>query len=618
MCGITGFVGAPDRRVLDAMVESLVHRGPNDAGYFESPRASLGMRRLAIIDVASGQQPVFSADGKIAVVFNGEIYNHVSLRAELERDGHVFKSHHSDSEVIPHLFQKYGVDFVKRLNGMFAIAIWDGTAEQLHLYRDHSGIKPLYFAETSGGLVFGSEIKALLKHPAVSRDPDLVAIHHYFSLKNTPAPRSAFRQIRQLGPGRRLSFHRGAAEIATWWAAPFGETSGLGEDEAVAAIRSLLEDSVRLQMQSDVPFGAYLSGGVDSSSVVAIMARNSSRPIKTFTMVYEDRFSGKDADREHATAVSKMYGTDHHEFLIRFNDLPDAVERIIHSFDEPFSGVVSTYFITKLIAEHVTVCLSGDGADEIFGSYIGPRSAAALAMRRRVRSGELTMTPDVERAMGEFAARLDYLDRVLDRGDEAAQRSAQYISTDDANRTLYTPRMGDAVGGAATDALVRDVLKGAPADDPVNRALCVDFLTLLPDQVLPFVDRLSMAHSVEVRPPFLDHRLVELVARLPGALKIKQGRIKHLLKRAVEGLIPTGILDRPKEGFLMPINAWILANLGDFVRDRLSPDRLARHGLLRSAAVARLLSDHYARTADHGNRIWNLLMFQVWWEQYQN
>ncbi len=599
------------------MVATLTHRGPDDSGFFESPQVSLGMRRLAIIDVVSGQQPVLSGDRSIVVVFNGEIYNHVALRRELEADGHVFASHHSDSEVIPHLFQKYGPRFVDKLNGMFAIAVWDARRAELYLYRDHTGIKPLYFAEVVGGIAFGSEIKAVLRHPGVSRQPDLIAVHHYFSLKNTPAPRTAFAGVRQLRAGEYLIWRAGRSEIATWWSAPFDRQLIIGEDDAVAEIRRLLEDSVHLQMQSDVPFGAYLSGGVDSSSVVAIMARHSSRPIKTFTMVYEDHIAGKDADRAHATTVSKMYGTDHHEFLIRFNDLPDSVERIIHSFDEPFSGVVSTYFITKLIAEHVKVCLSGDGADEIFGSYIGPRSAQALALRRQIRAGQLAPSPEIDAAMGEFAARTDYLDRILDRGDDAAQRSAQYISTDDINQALYAPAMRDAVAGVSTDGLVRELMARAPVDDPVNRALFVDFNTLLPDQVLPFVDRLSMAHSVEVRPPFLDHRLVEFVARLPGSMKIKNGRIKHLLKRAVEGLIPAAILDRPKEGFLMPINSWILQNLGDFVRDRLAARRLAGHGLIRPEAVNQLLAEHYGRKADHGNRIWNLLMFQVWWEQYQ-
>jgi asparagine synthase (glutamine-hydrolysing) len=369
-------------------------------------------------------------------------------------------------------------------------------------------------------------------------------------------------------------------------------------------------------MQSDVPFGAYLSGGVDSSSVVALMARLSDRPIKTFTMVYDQSFKGKDADRLHAQSVATQYKTDHHEFLVRYGDIPDAVEKVIRSFDEPFSGVISTFFITKLIAEHVKVCLSGDGADEVFGSYIGPRSAQALALRRRIRSGDLSMSPDVAAAMGEFSARTEYLDRILDRGDEAAQRAAQYIATDEENRKLYGPRMHDAAA-ASTDDLVRAVLTAAPIEDPVNRALRLDFETLLPDQVLPFVDRLSMAHSVEVRPPFLDHRMIEFAAGLPGAMKIKNGRVKHILKEAVRGLIPDAILDRPKEGFLMPVNAWVLENLRGFVTDRLAPAKLAKHGVLQPAAVENLLAEHYGRRKDHGNRIWNLLMFQIWWDAYQ-
>lgn len=618
MCGIAGFVGTADRRVLEAMVATLVHRGPDDLGFHESARASLGMRRLAIIDVASGQQPVYSRGGKIAAVFNGEIYNHIPLRQELERAGHTFRSHHSDSEIIPHLFERDGVRFVERLNGMFGIAVWDENEGALYLYRDRAGIKPLYYAQTARGLVFGSEIKALLAHPDVSRDPDLIALHHYFSLKNTPAPRTAFAAVKQLRPGEMLTWKAGKIAIARWWSVPMASNTTISEADAAQEVRRLLEDSVRLQMQSDVPFGAYLSGGVDSSSVVALMARMSDRPIKTFTMVYDQGFTGKDADRLHAQTVADRYKTDHHEFHVKYGDLPAAVEQVIRSFDEPFSGVISTFFITKLIAEHVKVCLSGDGADEVFGSYIGPRSAEALALRRQIRAGTLAASSEVTAAMGEFAAKTDYLDRILDRGDEAAQRAAQYIATDEQNRAIYSPKMRAATDGASTDDLVRLVLRDAPTDDPVNRALRIDFETLLPDQVLPFVDRLSMAHSVEVRPPFLDHRLIEFAAGLPGRMKVKNGRIKHVLKEAVRGLIPDAILDRPKEGFLMPVNAWILEHLRDFVESTLAPAKLAKHGLLDADAVAGLLQDHYARRRDSGNRIWNVLMFQTWWDLYQS
>ena len=617
MCGIAGFAGSPNTQILKAMVASLTHRGPDDAGFYESPAVSLGMRRLAIIDVETGQQPAFSADRSIVVVFNGEIYNAPTLRQELEQKGYRFQSDHSDTEVIAPLYQEHGVDFVRRLNGMFAIAIWDTQRRQLLLYRDQAGIKPLYYATSPGGLVFGSEIKALLAHPAVSRAPDFTAIHHYFSFKNVPAPLSAFRQVKQLHPGEMLTFQDGKVATKRWWRLDFKERTDLSEVDAAREIRRLLEDSVSLQMQSDVPFGAYLSGGVDSSSVVAIMARLSDRPIKTFTMVYEDGFANKDADRTHALSVSRMYNTDHHEFLARYTDVPESIEAVTRSFDEPFSGVISTFFITQLIAKHVKVCLSGDGADELFGSYVGPRSAGPLALRQKLRGGELSMTDDVRAGLGEYADRLDYLDRILDRGSEAAQRMTQYIATDDQKRELYSAAMKEKVGTASTEALVAKVLEAAGTADPVNRALFLDFETLLPDQVLPFVDRLSMAHSVEVRPPFLDHRLIELAATLPGSMKIKNGRVKSILKDAVRGLIPDAILDRPKEGFLMPINAWVLENLRSTVEDRLSSRQLARHGLLDPGAVKRLLESHYARRENNGNRIWNLFMFQVWWDLYQ-
>jgi asparagine synthase (glutamine-hydrolysing) len=608
MCGIAGFTGPSNRTALESMTESLRHRGPDSAGFWEGPGVSLGMRRLAIIDVATGEQPVFNEDKSVAVVFNGEIYNYIELREQLQRAGHRFSTDHSDTEVIVHLYEDRGLDFVHELNGMFAIALWDAPRRRLVLARDRLGIKPLYFARVPRGVAFGSEPKALLLHPAISRTPNLHAIHHYLSLKNVPAPLSAFRDIEQLRAGELAVCADGNVERKRWWRVEFRQGADIDEREAAGQIRALLQDSVRLQMRSDVPFGAYLSGGVDSSSVVALLAKLGAGRIETFTLVYDDDFPNKENDRRFARQVADQYGTEHHEHLVTFNDLPEKLDHVVRSFDEPFSGVISTYFITQSIAQHVKVALSGDGADEMFASYLAHRIASPLAAYAAGRNDPAALVP--------FEAEAPRLAALVARGDEAARRMGLYLLDDGQKSALYSAHMQEAIDGVSTEATIRSTLAACKVADPLNRALFLDLETLLPDQVLAFVDRLSMAHSVEVRPPFLDHRLVEFVAGLSGSVKIKGGRVKHILKEAVKDLLPPELLARPKEGFIMPVNEWLIGSLKDYVLATLAPARLARHGLFRPEAIRELLEQHYAGAANRGNQIWNLLMLQLWWERY--
>ena len=612
MCGIAGFVDHPDPALLRRMVRTLVHRGPDGEGYWESDSASLGMRRLAIIDIETGQQPVLSEDENVVAVFNGEIYNHVALRQELERRGHRFRTHHSDSEVIVHLYEQYGDDFPAQLRGMFAIALWNRRRRRLMLVRDRAGIKPLYYALCNKRLIFGSEPKALLAHPAISRAPDLIALHHFFSFKNVPAPRSAFAEVRQLRAGELLVYEQGEARCERWWQVQFGENTALDETEAADQLRSLLTQSIKEHLQSDTPYGAYLSGGLDSSSVVAIMASLTDTPVRTFTLTYGKDFPGKVADRDFARRIAHQYGCEHYEREIGWHDVEGALDRIISSFDEPFSGVISTYLITELIGEHVKVCLSGDGADELFGSYKAHRLARPLsawqAMRQAVPGAETLPDPS-----GEFEP--EELERLCRHGDEADIRMQQYLADDAAKSRLYTPAMRDIAAKAASVDLIRGTLAETASRDPLNRMLFLDFETLLPDQVLAFVDRLSMAHSVEVRPPFLDHRLIEFAATLPGWMKIRDGRTKHLLKRAVAPLLPADLVDRPKEGFLMPINRWLLAEMRGPVESALNPARVARTGLLDPNAVSGMLAAHFSGSDHFADRIWMLYMFQLWWER---
>lgn len=597
------------------MVESIRHRGPDDSGYWESDGVSLGMRRLSIIDIAGGHQPMFNEDGTIAAVFNGEIYNYLELQKELVESGHRFRSDHSDTETIVHLYEQWGLDFLDRLNGMFAIAIWDTRRRQLVLARDRVGIKPLYFARVAGGVAFGSEIKAVLQHPSVSRDPDFAALYHYLSLKNVPAPSTAYASVGQLRPGEYAIVRDGQFERRRWWHLEFAENEKMSEEEAAYGIRSLLEDSVRLQMRSDVPFGAYLSGGVDSSSVVAIMSRLSGKPVKTFSLVYSGDLSNKAEDQRFARMVANAYSTDHHEYRMTAQEAAESIDAVLDAFDEPFSGVTSTYFLTKLISQHVKVALSGDGADELFGSYLSHRLAQPLEHLEALRSAGREPKEFDGPRLKPFDQRLNYLDEVLARGDEASRRLSLHLWDDSDKQTLTTDRFRSLANNGKTKDLVAGVFDRIKTMDPLNRALAYDFETLLPDQVLAFVDRLSMAHSVEVRPPFLDHRLAEFAATIPGRMKIRAGREKHILKEAVRGLIPEEILHRPKEGFVLPVDHWLRHELRPRVEDALSPPRIARHGLLNAAAVQRLLDLHFSGSANHGPRIWNLLMFQLWWER---
>ncbi len=617
MCGICGFTGEPDWQTLQRMTDALVHRGPDEAGFWESGEVSLGMRRLAIVDLETGQQPIFNEDATVGVVFNGEIYNYPELQAELKAAGHRFRTDHSDTEVLVHLYEQYGDEFLHKLNGMFAIALWDLRRQRLFLARDRAGIKPLYFSMAGGRLIFGSEIKAILQHPAVSREPDFAALSHYLSLKNIPAPWSAFLGIRQLGPGEFICVEGGALTQRIWWRPVFRENARLEGQETAARIRELLEDAVRLQMRADVPFGAYLSGGVDSSSVVALMSRIGGRQVTTFSLVYSGELDNKAADQKYARLVAREFGTDHHEYVLSFREAAASIGAVLDAFDEPFSGVTSTFFITQLIAKHVKVALSGDGADELFGSYLAHRLAQPLHHFARLRARALGgLTARENNLLQPFSDNLDYLAAIFDRGDEVDRRASLYLWTDAGKNELLSDKMLALSGGAQTRDLVAKRYAEAGTNDPLNRALYCDFVTLLPDQVLAFVDRLSMAHSVEVRPPFLDHRLIEFAGSIPGALKIRNGREKHILKEAVRGLIPQAVIDRRKEGFVLPMDHWLLNNLRDKVEETLAPERLAAHGLLRPGPVRAILDAHYARAANHGPRIWNLMMFQLWWEKF--
>jgi len=618
MCGICGFTGPADEAALKRMTAAIFHRGPDEDGYYLDGQVNLGMRRLSIIDLQTGRQPIHNEDQTLWLVFNGEIYNYIELREELERKGHRFYTSHSDSEVLVHLYEEYGDDFVHKLNGMFAIALWDRSKEDLVLVRDRMGVKPLFYALVKGRLVFGSEIKTILFHPDYAKAPNFEAIYHYFSLKNVPSPLTGFQDIYSMRPAEIMHFKNGRIDQKVYWRMPFAERDEYTEDLVSREILDILEDAVRIRMRSDVPFGAYLSGGVDSSTIVALMTRFSSKPVKTFTLGYEDELQNKEADLYWARKVSQIFGTEHYEYIMSYRELIEDIDRIIRSFDQPFSGTISTFFLTKLISRHVKVAISGDAADELFGSYLSHRTASPIhhfaRLYQKFKAGglspdELTLLAPCDPAFLEDL----YL---KSHGEEARWRYQLYVFLDEEKDSLLTDRFKSHLNGVSSFNLLKENFKDLKAGDPLNRILEMEWTTQFVDQVLAFMDFLSMAHAVEIRSPFLDYRLVEFVASIPGRMKIRHGNVKDILKKTVADLIPRPITQRPKEGFVLPIFDWMMAGLTGYCDDVLNKARLNKHGLLNIDRVGALVKAYQAGDRKLAAKIWNLMMFQVWWENY--
>lgn len=626
MCGICGFTGPGDRETLRRINAALFHRGPDDEGYYQDGLVNLAMRRLSIVDPQSGRQPIANEDGSIVTVFNGEIYNHKPLRRSLETRGHRFHTDHSDTETIVHLYEEHGELWPEKakVNGMFGLAIWDRPRRRLLLYRDRIGKKPLYWAVAGGNLVFGSEIKALLAHPQIQPRLDHQAIYHYFSLKNISAPRSAFEGISQLLPGHYLVWQDGRAITRPYWRLDFSQPlEDISAQEAAQELLALLDDAVRLRMDCDAPYGAYLSGGVDSSSVVNLMCRHQIQPVTTFCLGYSEegqgQFLGKTQDVHYARQMSRRLGTDHHEYTLSSQEFAQLLPQVMRAFDEPFSGTVSTYFLSILIHRHVKVALSGDGADELFGSYLSHRLAWPMHHYLRFQAQGHTDLDSLDAAQRSLLAPFDtpdqfrFLGQVAHR-DQAVWRMRLCVFDEAAKRRLLSDDFMAAALPADTGGLYGGLVGQGTARDPLNAVLEVDQRELLANQVLPFVDRLSMAHSIEVRSPYLDHRIIEFANRLPGRLKINNGVNKYVHKLAVASLVPKELMARPKEGFVQPIYSWMRASLRPWVESTLSPARLSSHGFFRAAAVQDLLNRHFSGPEDLSAQIWNLLCFQVWYD----
>jgi asparagine synthase (glutamine-hydrolysing) len=611
MCGIAGIVSLDGRTVdpsdVRIMCSVLTHRGPDDEGLFVGSGAALGMRRLSIIDLETGSQPLVNEDRTIWAVCNGEIYNHEELRFDLERRGHVFATR-SDAETIVHLYEELGPGCVDRLRGMFALAVWDDRRRELLLARDRLGIKPLYYAVAGGRLLFASELKAILARPEVERRLSWQAIGHLFTFQTTPARQSIVEGVLKLEPAHLLlASAGGSVRTRRYWQVRFEPDGASSEPELTERLHGLLEESVRLHLASDVPLGAFLSGGVDSSAVVATMARVSPGRVRTFSVGFDDR----DYDElAHARAVARSFGTEHHEVIVT-PDALDVVDDLAWHLDEPFgdSSAIPTFMVSRLASRSVKVVLSGDGGDELFAGYdkyvVEGREKRVEHLFGPVR-GILGLTA----ALWPRAARGRNLLRHFSLHGPARYLDASILFRLEDQERLFRPEAFALVSAHDPGRGAAAHLRGT-SGHWLSALQSLDLAGYLPLDILTKVDRMSMAHGLETRVPLLDHRLVEFAATLPPGLVLRDGVTKSIFKRALHGLLPDAILERRKQGFAVPLGRWFRGRLEPFVRDLLLSERCRRRGLFNERFIDALLARH-ARGRDLDAAIWTLISFELW------
>lgn len=629
MCGILGKVYHQHNRrvepaVVAGMCATLTHRGPDDEGFYLNGNVGLAMRRLSIIDINTGKQPIHNEDHTVWTVYNGEIYNFQHLRRDLEARGHRFYTR-ADTEVIVHLYEQCGADFVRHLNGMFAIAVWDESRRQLVLARDRLGIKPLFYAQLPDRLLFGSEIKAILAD-GMQPTIDLQALSHYLSLLYIPAPATIYREIRKLEAGHTLIWQDGQIAVRRYW--DLGQVrpsviDGRSPEDVQAELRALLTDAVRCHLVSDVPLGAFLSGGLDSSTVVALMRQAHNGPVKTFSIGFNDRSYD---ELRYARLIAERFETDHTELTVT-PDVADLVPKLVQSFDEPFadSSAIPTYYLSQLTRRHVTVALGGDGGDEVFAGYI-TYQADKLAhlydrlpglLTRRLVPALVHRLPVSDRKVSlDFRARRFVDHALLEPGRRHYAWKAFF--DDGLKRAILSDDILTALDGSLDSYPVfQRYYQEMSQHDPLNACLYADTKVYLPDDILVKVDRMSMFHSLEVRVPLLDYRVVEFMFGLPGPLKMPRLKLKHLLRETMRGILPRQILKRRKGGFNVPMPVWLKHELRPLVQEYLSPDRIRKQGIFNPKNVSGLVSDHLTGRANHSRNIWALLVFSLWHEWYR-
>ena len=629
MCGIFGIV-SPGRNEaqLDLSTATLAHRGPDDVGYFIGEGVGMGHCRLSIIDLEGGRQPMFNEDESLCIVFNGEIYNFPELHDALAAKNHRFKTR-SDTEAIIHAYEEWGEDCVVRLRGMFAFAIWDRKSQKLFVARDRFGIKPLFYAEHGGTFYFASEMKAILADPTVRRDMDEVSLACYFSLSYIPDSMTIYKGIRKLLPGHTLTRQNGCTRIKKYWDIAYEPDRTRSEDYFIDRFLELFQESIRIHLISDVPLGAFLSGGIDSSVVVAMMSMVTDNPVNTFCMGFGGDAGGYLDERGYARQVAQRYKTNHKEYEIQ-PEPEEILDKIVCSFDEPFAddSTIPSYYVCKLAKENVTVAESGLGGDEAFAGY-----ERYLGFRARAHYGRLP------RVMRERLIRR-FVEGLSERSDghytiNHMKRFVRSSSQDDGNAYYgYLTRLNPGIRGEffsgdtritkcldAPRQIILDYFRTVAVEDErdvLNRIFYCDIKTYLPEDILAVTDRMSMYHALEVRVPFLDHPLMEFCATIPPEMKMKWFRKKYLLKKAVRAILPGEVIDHRKQGFVGPMAQWLKKDLKGYALEALSTNKLKRHGLFNHDTIANVLDDHFSGREIHDTLIWSLLVFQRWYDLYMN
>jgi asparagine synthase (glutamine-hydrolysing) len=624
MCGICGVIwkqrGAIDESAIRRMNNAMTHRGPDDEGYYVDGTTHLAMRRLSIIDRSGGHQPISTPDGRYTIVFNGEIYNYKSIRDELEVLGHVFRTQ-SDTEVVLLAYAQWRGESVHKLQGMFAYAIWDRENQDLFLARDRLGIKPLFYCHTPQLFAFGSELKVLKQVPGFPREIDHEAIHHMIALGSVPTPMSLFRNVRQIPPGHRAWYRGTDLHVEEYWDIPFDTDPTMSEQDALEGLDGLLRESVRMRLMSEVPLGAFLSGGVDSSLVVAMMAQELSEPVKTFTISWGDENADFNED-VYSTAVAQQYKTEHHVHTIGLDDLIGELPRLIWLYDQPTASAFQSYFVSAFTRRHVTVALSGLGGDEIAAGYpffheyhVRERKLAALSkIPTFARQGMST-------ALSPFSGPLGRVGRVVGESlGTPGQRYSEhrmYTGIEDRIREGYTTNMREHISEKQTENLISRIIDHADSDDIVNKITYHELRRYMVDDPLTDTDRCSMAHSLEVRVPLIDHRLVEFAGTIPAPMKVRNGENKYLLKRLAENYLPHHTIYRPKMGFSIPLVHWVSGGLSPLIDKILSPESVEARGLFKPEAVQRWR----ASLADSPTRgeaafVWSIAVLELWCRLY--
>lgn len=630
MCGICGIVdgsGRPvDGQLLRSLNTAIAHRGPDGQGYFEQNGVGLAMRRLAIIDVAGGDQPIYNEDGSVAILYNGECYNYHELRAGLDARGHSFRTN-SDTECIVHLYEDMGDDCVLPLRGMFAFALWDATRQRLLIARDRLGKKPVHYSVVDGRLYFASELSALLSALPHQPELDLQSIDDYLSLQFVPEPHTAYRGVFKLPAGHRLIWERGQLRIEPYWDVNYEPKHEASEDELVEELQAIARDAVKMRLISEVPLGAHLSGGLDSSIVVALMAEASSGPVKTFSVGFEET---KFSELPYARAVAQRYGTDHHEFNLTFGDIPATLETLLDHFGEPFAdpSALPLYHLSRLTREHVTVALNGDGGDESFAGY--QRYWLDSYADKYLRLPSLvthSLVPAITAGMAErgegpvgstISAGLKRLPQLAEVDRRASLlRWGSYFSMRQ-KKDLWQPAQAAALNLKRAEHDLSELYNRAPAQTRLDRTLYADLKSYLPGDLLVKADRMTMASSLEGRSPFLDHVLVEWAARLPLRHKLQGRRGKVLLRKAFAHLLPREVLGHRKQGFGIPVSAWLRGPLESWTRELLlAPESVTATWFQRDTLV-RMMAEHQAGKRDHGKRLWALICLALWSRQVKN